>query len=129
MTTRQSRLTPRHVRHELLVNRLAASMFLGLRARTRLLRLAGLDVRTNRVRHGCFFGSADVRIGEGTFINVGCFFDGVARIEIGDRCGLGIQTMILTGGHTVGGPEQRVASWCLVRFGSATVPGSAPEHW
>lgn len=93
--------------HDVVVNRLSTGMFVGAGLRRRLLRLAGLDIGRARIRHGCFFGSADVRIRDDTFVNIGCFFDGVAAIDIGAGCDLGMQVMVLTGGHRPGTAARR----------------------
>ncbi|HET6818022.1 MAG TPA: acyltransferase [Mycobacteriales bacterium] len=107
MSRAPSRMTLARWRHELLVNRLAGSIVMSMPMRARLLRMAGLDVAAARVRHGCYFGSSDVRLGDDVFVNVGVFFDGVGRIEVGDGVAIGIQSMILTGTHAIGPRKRR----------------------
>jgi acetyltransferase-like isoleucine patch superfamily enzyme len=61
------------------------------------------------VSPGCFFGAANVVIGEGTFVNHDCFFDGSARIEIGAGCNIGMEVMFCTSTHDIGTRERRAA--------------------
>lgn len=70
-------------------------------------RLYGMDVGARSVAPGCFFGSPRVRIGPGTSINRGCFFDSLAMIEVGRDCGIGMQVMLCTSTHVPGGPGRR----------------------
>lgn len=86
----------------------------GHRLRTRLLRMAGVEIgRTTvvlgRIRMtGSRQAGSNVRIGELCVINFGCIFDAAAPIVIGDRVGLGQEVVILTNGHVVGPPAQRL---------------------
>jgi maltose O-acetyltransferase len=77
-------------------------------ARGRLLRMWGVESQA-RVYAGCFFGGTNIRLGR-SFINHGVFLDNTARIVIGDRCAIGMQTMILTSDHEAGPPEARAAA-------------------
>jgi acetyltransferase-like isoleucine patch superfamily enzyme len=70
-------------------------------------RLWGMEVEARSIAPGCFFGSPRVRIGAGTRINRGCFFDGLGTIEIGRDCGIGLQVFLCTSTHPDGGPGRR----------------------
>jgi maltose O-acetyltransferase len=70
-------------------------------------RLYGMDIRARSIAPGCFFGSPRIRIGAGTGVNRGCFFDGLAPIEIGRDCGIGMQVMLCTSTHADGGSGRR----------------------
>lgn len=93
----------------LLINTLGASILVPGKLRWVLLRFYGVDIARADVRPRCFFGGRRVRIGAGAYVNTGVFFDGQAPITIGPRVHLGMQAMILTGGHAIGSPGQRAA--------------------
>ncbi|MFZ0384415.1 MAG: acyltransferase [Solirubrobacteraceae bacterium] len=96
------------VRRDLVVNTLAAQHWFPPRLRYRVLRWYGIDVASNSLTAGsCFFGSAQVTIGDGTFLNVGCFLDGAGAIRIGERCNIGMEAMLCTSHHEVGPSERR----------------------
>lgn len=68
--------------------------------RTRILRFGGAKIaRTARVGSGNFFGSCDFELGEGVYINVNGFFDGSAKITVGEGVRFGPHVKILTGTH------------------------------
>lgn len=80
----------------------ATSPLLPLAVRRRLLRLAGVQVgaRVTGLRQ-CGFATRRVSIGDGSFINVGCWFEGAGRVDIGRDVFLGPQVMIITSVHEV----------------------------
>jgi maltose O-acetyltransferase len=85
----------------------------GTRLRPALLRLAGFRIGRGSVFWGrpTITGPRDLgwrlTIGRYTWINDGCFLDLGAPITIGDRVALGMQVLIMTNSHELGGPEQR----------------------
>lgn len=87
---------------DLLLNTFSASVLVPGRLRWLVLRFYGVRIARAAVRPRCFFGGNQVRIGAGSYVNTGVFFDGSAQISIGTRVHLGMQAMILTGGHEVG---------------------------
>lgn len=93
----------------IVINTISASILVPGKVRWVLLRLYGIDIARADVRPRCFFGGSRVRIGAGAYVNTGVFFDGQDTITIGPRVHLGMQAMILTGGHAIGGPGQRAA--------------------
>ena len=46
-------------------------------------------------------------IGHGVWFNIDCYLDLAAPVTIGDRTGIGMQTMIITGAHEISGPYRR----------------------
>lgn len=67
-----------------------------------LYRALGLDVRTLNVFSGARITGRDLHVGRGTFINHACYLDVArGRIEIGERCQLGPEVMVLTATHDV----------------------------
>lgn len=92
------------------VNWLAAGPLVINPVRGVLMRLYGIRVPLHGIRPGSHFGGRDIVIGEGTFVNYRCFFDGSAPIRIGKRCGIGMEAMFCTSTHVLGGPEERAGS-------------------
>jgi maltose O-acetyltransferase len=72
-----------------------------------LLRLAGVRTEAWNIAPRCYFGTNNVEIGRGTFVNRGCVFDGLAQIRIGERCALGMGVMLVTSTHPIAAHERR----------------------
>jgi maltose O-acetyltransferase len=75
---------------------------LPLSLRRGLLRLAGIQIgaKVTGLKQ-CGFQSKHVSIGDGSFVNAGCQFEGFGRIDIGRDVFLGPQVMILTSTHEI----------------------------
>jgi maltose O-acetyltransferase len=106
---------------------LATTPYLPLLVRRWLLRLGGIEI--GEMVYGlthCYFGSANISIGAGAFINAGCWFEGAGRIEIGRDCMLGPQVMILTSSHPLGpdGEISRSSEMAPVRIGDGAWLGA-----
>ena len=80
----------------------ATSFLLPVSVRRALLRLAGLRIgaKVTGLKR-CRFQSKQVSIGAGSFVNTGCQFEGLGRIDIGRDVFLGPQVMILTSAHDI----------------------------
>jgi maltose O-acetyltransferase len=78
----------------------ATSFILPLTVRRGLLRLAGFQIgaRVTGLKQ-CGFETKQVSIGDGSFVNVGCWFEGAGRVDIGRDVFLGPQVMIITSIH------------------------------
>lgn len=92
-------------RWHLLVNVIAASGLVTPRQRAKAYRLAGLCFETEDIRPGCFFLSADVKIGIGSMIGRDCYFE--APVHIGEGCFVAMQTLFGTWTHAIGAPSHR----------------------
>lgn len=91
-----------------LLNTIASSYLAPPALRHRLLRWCGVTVGPGViVRAGFCFDNTDVVIGDGSFINAGCYFDGRGAIRIGARCDVGMQVLFCTSTHAVGAPQRR----------------------
>lgn len=87
------------VRH-LVLTVLAGSALTPRPLRFAVYRLVGLDVRTPNIFSGTRITGTDLHIGRGTFLNHDCYLDVArGRVDIGERCHLGPQVMILTATH------------------------------
>ncbi len=96
------------------------SFLLPLSLRRGLLRLAGLQIgaKVTGLKQ-CWFQSKHVSIGDGSFVNAGCWFEGFGSIDIGRDAFLGPQVMILTSTHEIDedGQVARTPSAKPVRIG------------
>lgn len=98
----------RRLGRDLLINGFVMSSLLPRSARWRLLRLCGMEIEGwCAVSPGCWFGGRDIRIGRGSTVNYGVFFDNAARIDIGNNVDIGMQTMLITGTHGFGDSTRR----------------------
>jgi maltose O-acetyltransferase len=80
----------------------ATSFLLPLSMRRGLLRLAGLRIGAQVTGlKQCGFETKKVSIGDGSFINVGCWFEGAGHVGIGRNVFLGPQVMIITSIHEI----------------------------
>jgi maltose O-acetyltransferase len=98
----------------------ATSFPLPVSLRRRLLRLAGIQVgaKVTGLKQ-CGFQSRQVSIGDGSFINEACWFEGEGPIEIGRDVFLGPQVMLLTSTHEIDdeGQVARMPAFQKVRIG------------
>lgn len=98
----------------------ATSFLLPLSLRRALLRLAGcrIGAQVGGLRQ-CGFQTKQVSIGDGSFVNVGCWFEGAGRVEIGRDVFLGPQVMIITSVHEIypSGEVERMPAPSQVRIG------------
>ncbi len=89
-------------------------LYAGSRLRAYALRMAGFNVGHGTVIWGMptITGTGDITqrlsFGRECWINIGCVLELGAAITIGDRVGLGHETMILTTTHDIGSAERRV---------------------
>ncbi|MFN8076568.1 MAG: acyltransferase [Kineosporiaceae bacterium] len=114
-------------------NTVGGSPFLPRVVRYPILRLAGVATRTPNLFPGSrFHGKVPVHIGEATFVNRECYFEGNAPIRIGRRCHVGMRVTFVTSAHPVGPrgfavharPEPiSVGDDCWIGAGATLLPG------
>ncbi|BCK75629.1 maltose O-acetyltransferase/hypothetical protein [Acetobacter aceti NBRC 14818] len=76
--------------------------------RTRLLNTLGASLEPSAcIWPGCHLRSTNITMGRESFINVGFFFDGAARLTIGNNVRVGQFLSVVTATHDVGPAEQR----------------------
>ncbi len=92
---------------DLAVNVLAQSRLVPRALRYHLLRLAGIDTRTANIYPGCTLRTRLARIGAGSLINEGCYFDNVAPVDIGARVHVGMGVYFVTTSHEPGDASMR----------------------
>jgi maltose O-acetyltransferase len=86
------------------LNSVAASPIFSTRVRVRLLRWAGVDIRTAAgvFPHVRFVTGHDVTIHDGAFVNIGVLFDAGAHIDLGANVAVGPGVQFLTSSHSLG---------------------------
>lgn len=90
--------------------------FVGVRLRTRILRLGGLHIGRGTTVWGRIVigGSSDparrLSLGDECMINGGCTFDVAAPIIVGRNVAFGQEVLVVTGGHDVGPSGRRAAA-------------------
>jgi maltose O-acetyltransferase len=75
-----------------------------------LLRACGVDARHVRIGAGVYFGGRDIHLGRGTFLNDRVHLDATDSIWIGEYCQFGMDALVLTGSHVVGGSKRRAGA-------------------
>lgn len=99
----------------LMLDLLAGSGLVPRPLRWALYRALGLDVRTPNVFSGTRITGRDLHIGRGTFVNHACYLDVArGRIEIGERCQVGPEVMVLTATHELG-PDGSASAQAVYR--------------
>jgi acetyltransferase-like isoleucine patch superfamily enzyme len=89
-------------------------LYTGGRVRAQMMRLVGF-----KIGRGTMVWQAPILTGGRNFhqrlilgkhdlISVGCFIDLAAPVTLGDNVGLAPQVMLITGGHSIGGPKKRL---------------------
>jgi len=97
---------------QLAVNVVGRSPLVPPQLRIIILKLAGmhgLALRTT-IESGTRFRTSLVSTGSGTTINYDCVFDNVARVTIGERCGIGIGVAFITSSHEYEDPYRRAGT-------------------
>lgn len=97
----------RQLFRDVVINGFSASVVTPRHLRWALLRLYGARIGRASVGARCFFGDSNISIGQSAYINYGAFFDGASSITIGNKVHIGMQAMILTSGHALGGSDCR----------------------
>ena len=80
----------------------ATSVLLPVSVRRGLLRLGGCQIGAQVTGlKRCGLATKHVSIGDGSFVNVGCWFEGGGSVDIGRDVFLGPQVMIITSVHQI----------------------------
>lgn len=95
---------------DLFLNKISGSIFVPDLIRWRLLNAFGLNIQKSRICPEVWFGSKNISIGEGTFINYGCRFNTAGGISIGRACDIAPRVMFITSTHLQGSPSRRAGS-------------------
>src|SRR5689334_4378526 len=103
-----------HPVNRYLANFIAPSMLISTRMRTRLLRLAGIDLADDvRVMPGSHFGGLNgrIRLGPGVMINRGCLIAAVGDVTVGPGVFLGPGVKVVASTHMIGPRPHRAGQW------------------
>lgn len=94
-----------------LMNDIASLELLPSRIRIYILNSCGTHIEASRILPKCYFAGTDINIGKGTTINFGNRFDAeFANISIGDNVGIGMNNLVLTTSHKIGGGKRAGAT-------------------
>lgn len=96
-----------HLWRDVYFNTFVSSVLVPMKLRWRLLHLAGAQVGPSRIAPRGRYGSANISIGEGTFINYGVRFNTLGSVTLGERCDIGMDVSFVTQTHELGGPQRR----------------------
>lgn len=110
-----------------LTNSVVSGHLIPGRARTLMLKALGIDISLRgMVRPGVYFRSNNVKIGDGSTVNIGCIFDNRVLVEIGRDCGIGIGVSFITSDHDTSDPARRAGEGKLgpIRIGDGCFIGS-----
>ncbi len=78
--------------------------------RPALLRLTGhKSIGKTYINPMCTFAGFGTRIGDGSFVNYGSYFDDSAPVTIGKNVGIGPLCTFLTGSHHLGPADHRIS--------------------
>ncbi|QGQ94423.1 acyltransferase [Paenibacillus psychroresistens] len=89
------------------VNIFGGSYLLHNRFRKIVYKIFGLKIDECVLRPKIFFYSNKVNIGNGSFINKGCYFYNTGGINIGENVYIGPEVMFCTASHKIGESHQR----------------------
>jgi maltose O-acetyltransferase len=103
------------------------------------MRAVGFDIAADVcIWPGASFRSRNLTIGKRVFINVGFYFDGYDRLEIGKNVRVGPYVRIITATHEIGPPQERglqevigrpvtIRDGCWIGSGVTILPGVTIE--
>lgn len=97
----------KNIIRDIAFNTIASSVLVPSVARWLLLRSLGMIIRRSHVSPRCFFSSPRVSIGEGVFVNYGCFFDASDWITVESAVSIGMGCKFITSTHEVGSLDRR----------------------
>jgi acetyltransferase-like isoleucine patch superfamily enzyme len=92
---------------DIVLNMVAASPLVPRTVRWLIYRAWGVRAATRAIMPRCFVGGSHLMLGRRTFVNYGCFFDTSSPIVIGSDCAFGMQVLLCTSTHGLGGPRRR----------------------
>jgi maltose O-acetyltransferase len=102
----------------------AASPLVPRVLRWRLLRLLGMNIGKSAINPYVWFGTREISIGVGTFVNYFCKFDGPTAL--GENCNIGYDVMFCTNSHAIGSSSRRagVSKTSPIRVGDGVWIGA-----
>lgn len=122
----------RYIR-DVFINLVAASVLVPKYIRFVIYKLYGIKTASSNICPRCFFGSSDVIIGSGTFINYQVVFDSSSKITIGNNCAIAMGVLFCTSTHKLGDTSRRalevighpitVGDGCWIGANAVILPG------
>lgn len=87
--------------HGIIVNRIAASIFVPRVLRYFIYRAVGMQLESPNIFYGAQFAARNVKLGKRVFVNTRVIFEDIAPIVIGDDCQIGMEVLFVTSHHEV----------------------------
>jgi len=103
-----SSLSSSQILRDFILNRIICSSLMPRRVRPRVMQLLGMKVRGATINPGCWFGTWNIVIGEGSFVNYFSKFDGPTYV--GKNCNIAYDAMICTSSHEMGDSARRAGT-------------------
>lgn len=93
---------------EILINNVASSNLIPGKLRINIYNFCGMRINNKAIWPGCFISGTNLTIGEGSWVNSKCHFDNdIAKIEIGENCGIAMGVLFCTSSHEIGNEGKR----------------------
>ena len=92
---------------DLVLNRILSSSLIPIPLRWKFYRGIGMKVETSRICPKVWFGSRNISIGAGTFINYRCVFNTAGGIVIGRNVDIAMDVSFVTSTHEIGSSGRR----------------------
>ncbi|MDF1706237.1 MAG: DapH/DapD/GlmU-related protein [Aeromicrobium sp.] len=92
---------------DIVLNSVMASSLFPRPLRWRLLAALGGQAEACAISPSVWFGSSNISIGGGTFINYGCRFNSHGSIRIGRNCNIAMEVLFVTTTHEIGSQQRR----------------------
>jgi maltose O-acetyltransferase len=93
---------------DVVVNKVLGATTVPRPLRWRGMRAFGMQVEQSTVNQSVYFGTRRITIGRGAQIAREAYLDGAAAIVVEERANIGPRSMLITGAHDIGGPQNRV---------------------
>lgn len=91
----------------ILVNTIGKSVLIPQNIRYQLYKIAGMNVRTSRIRPGCKFRGNKLELGKDVFLNHNVFIDAQEQVVIKENASIAFDVLICTSSHFVGNENRR----------------------
>lgn len=115
------------------INSVAKSPVITDKMRCRILRVMGMEIKTNRIKAGLTLRGKGLSIKGDSLINYNCLIDSSAPVTLGQKVSLAFGVVICTSTHEIGGSSDRagktvrlpvsIEDGCWIGANSTILPG------
>ncbi|WP_303621287.1 acyltransferase [Terribacillus saccharophilus] len=92
---------------DIVLNTIGGSYAMPRTIRFMIYKTYGINTETRNIFPKCFIGGNNIKIGKGTFVNSGCYFDNSSSIVIGANCQIGMHVLFCSSSHEIGSTLKR----------------------